>query len=71
MGTVLITEMSDSTIRGSRDIQGLLQAYPIVSVPVIQNSLSRVDRRRQLMILTLSGFLMAAVALMLYSAISA
>lgn len=68
-GTILIAEMSDSTVRSGKDIRTMLHTHPIVAVPVVQNSLFHRDRRWQLARITLSGFLLAAIILVMYSVI--
>lgn len=62
-GAAIARELLDSTIRGRRDIRTVLGADPIVSVPVIENSVVRTQRRRQFLV---SSFgLVALVAILI------
>lgn len=54
------SEALDSTIRGAKDIRGLLQMEPIVAIPIIRNSVSRSHARRQIMMVMAAGVLIAA-----------
>jgi hypothetical protein len=49
-GTAIGAEAVDTTIRGARDVRALLQAEPIVAIPIVQNSVSRSHTRRQLVL---------------------
>jgi len=66
-GAAIVMELTDTTIRGSKDIQVVLKTFPIVAVPVVQNSLSRSHRRRQLIILTTSVVIVGSIIFMFYS----
>jgi uncharacterized protein involved in exopolysaccharide biosynthesis len=50
--SAIAAEGLDSTIRGSRDIQSLLHAKPIVAIPVVQNSVVRAERRKRIVLIT-------------------
>ena len=49
-GTAIGAEAVDTTIRGARDVRALLQAEPIVAIPIVQNSVSRSHARRRLVL---------------------
>jgi uncharacterized protein involved in exopolysaccharide biosynthesis len=49
---VIMTEMLDSTIRGSKDILRSIDMIPIAIIPTIQNSVSRSESRRRLLLIT-------------------
>jgi uncharacterized protein involved in exopolysaccharide biosynthesis len=57
----IATEGLDSTVRGSRDIQSIFHAKPLVSIPVIQNSVVRTEKRRRAIFVALSFILLTAV----------
>lgn len=67
----LVAEMSDSTIRGSKDIQIIMHTHPIAAVPIVQNSVSRSHRRRRLSALTFGGFFLVAAVIVIYSSFAA
>ncbi len=58
-GAAIIGEMMDNTVRGNRDVRIIMNTPAIAAVPVVQNSVSRSVRRRNL-ILTSTGFLVLA-----------
>jgi hypothetical protein len=39
--------MTDNTIRGSKDVARVIQAMPLATVPVIENSQFRKERKRR------------------------
>jgi capsular polysaccharide biosynthesis protein len=69
-GAALFAEITDSTIRGSRDIQAVMHTHAIATVPVVQNSLSRWQKRRQLTVLSLSTLMLGAIIVLVVSAIT-
>jgi uncharacterized protein involved in exopolysaccharide biosynthesis len=56
-------EALDSTIRGSRDIQSILHTKPLVTIPVIQNSVVRAEKRKHLALVTISFIVLVAIVL--------
>jgi uncharacterized protein involved in exopolysaccharide biosynthesis len=64
-GAAFLAEISDGTIRGSKDIQVVLQTHPIATVPVVRNSVYRAHRRRQIVLITIGVSVLAAVAVLL------
>lgn len=62
-GGTLITELSDSTIRGSKDVLTVLNTHAIAIVPIVQNSVSRSYRRKQMVFMSI-GVLVIAGAIM-------
>lgn len=63
LGSVIMAEMLDSTIRGSKDIIRAIEMVPISNIPVIHNSVSKAALRRQWIFITsLSLITLAAVA---------
>ena len=68
-GAALVSEMSDTTVRGSKDVQVVLNTYPIVAVPIVQNSLSRSSRRRHYITLTFSVVVVAILIFAIYTAL--
>jgi len=63
-------EITDSTIRGSRDIQTVMRTHAIATVPIVQNSISRSQKRRQLAVLSFSALMLGAIIVLIVSAIS-
>jgi uncharacterized protein involved in exopolysaccharide biosynthesis len=59
----IAVEGLDSTIRGSRDIQSILHTKPLVTVPVIQNSVARAERRKHLALVTLTFLVLVSILL--------
>jgi uncharacterized protein involved in exopolysaccharide biosynthesis len=47
IGSVLFAEMTDNTIRGSKDVARIIRAMPLATIPVIENSESRKQRKRR------------------------
>jgi hypothetical protein len=70
-GAAFIAEITDNTIRGSKDIRTVFQMQAIATVPIVQNSVSRSHRRRQMMMMSLSALMLAAILVLVVSAISA
>jgi uncharacterized protein involved in exopolysaccharide biosynthesis len=70
-GAAFLAEITDNTIRGSKDIRAVLHTQAIATVPIVQNSVSRSHRRRQMMVTSLSALMLAAILVLIVSAISA
>lgn len=70
-GAAFVAEITDNTIRGSRDIQTVMRTHAIATVPIVQNSVSRSQKRRQMMVVSLSALMLAAIIVLVVSAISA
>lgn len=68
-GATVIAEITDSTIRGRKDIMSVMGTHPIAAIPVVENSLSQGAQRRQLMFLMLNGLLLAAIVSVVYMVI--
>jgi hypothetical protein len=62
-GTAIAIEVLDPTVRGSRDIQGLLNTKPIAAIPVVQNSVVRAARRRHALLVTGSFIVLIAIVI--------
>lgn len=60
-GAAIFAELTDNTVRGSRDIRNIMHTPAIASVPVVQNSLSRSHRRRQLLLFSLGSIMLASI----------
>jgi hypothetical protein len=60
-----LAEISDRTIRGSKDIQVVLQTHPIATVPVVRNSVYRAHRRRQIALIMIGVSVLVVVAALL------
>jgi uncharacterized protein involved in exopolysaccharide biosynthesis len=70
-GAAFVAEITDNTIRGSKDIRAVFQTQAIATVPIVQNSVSRSHRRRQMMMISLSALMLAAILVLVVSAVSA
>lgn len=46
LGVVLVAEMTDATVRRSRDVLRIMQVVPIATIPVVHNSLSTSNDQR-------------------------
>ena len=57
----LMAEMTDATVRGSRDISMVMDMVPLATIPVIENSTTLAARRQQQKMLV-SGAVLAVVA---------
>lgn len=67
--TAFVSEFSDSTIRGSQDVRTVLNLEPIVTIPIVQNSVTRAERRRKATIASLSAVMLAVAVYLSFSAI--
>lgn len=52
VGSIILAEMLDSTVRSSKDIARVIEMVPLATIPVIQNSLSNATSRRHLVFMT-------------------
>ena len=68
LGAMLFAELADRTVRGSKDIEVVVDMVPLVTVPNIQNSVSIAEhKRRMTRILGASLILLAAIIVMYVS----
>jgi len=65
VGAMLFAEMTDSTVRGSKDIASVMNMVPLASIPVIENSSSK-KRRQQQLYLIRGAALVVIVAVVLF-----
>lgn len=70
-GATLFAEMSDETIRGSKDILTLMHTHAIAAIPVVQNSVYRAEKRRRMLIVSMSALMLGAIIVLLISAVTA
>jgi uncharacterized protein involved in exopolysaccharide biosynthesis len=63
--SAIAAEGLDTTVRGSRDIQSLVHAKPIVAIPVIQNSSALAERRKRMVLITSCFVALIAIVLSL------
>jgi DNA-dependent RNA polymerase auxiliary subunit epsilon len=66
IGSVLLAELADTSIRGSKDVMKVVGATPIATVPVIENSQSRKQRRRRLFVSRAATVIGLSVVAFLY-----
>ena len=65
IGSMLFAEMTDSTVRGSKDIAIVMNMVPLATIPIIHNSLSKSHHTRQMYLLR-GSLLFVAVLIVLY-----
>lgn len=63
-GAAFVTELTDDTIRGSKDVLTVLHAPAIAVVPIAQNSISLMRRRRRIIYMSVSVLLVAVIIVM-------
>jgi succinoglycan biosynthesis transport protein ExoP len=70
--TVVLAEMLDKTIRGSRELAGVVDSHLLVTIPYITTSGELARRRRKIILLwgAIAAFLLAGLAVALYIGIS-
>jgi polysaccharide biosynthesis transport protein len=69
-GAGLFAEMSDTTIRGRKDVLTVMHTHAIAVVPVVQNSVYRSERRRRLMVVSLSALMLGAIIFLVIGAVT-
>lgn len=69
-GSAIFAEMTDNTIRGSRDIRAIMNTHAIATVPLVQNSVTRSQRRRQMLITSISALMLGAIIVLVIAALS-
>lgn len=68
VGSMLFTEMTDSTVRGSKDVIVTMDMVPLATIPVIENSLTiKTRQRRANLIRGTTIFLIAAIVLFYFT----
>jgi uncharacterized protein involved in exopolysaccharide biosynthesis len=70
-GATLFAEMSDDTIRGSKDVLTLMQTHAIATIPIVQNSVYRAERRRRMLAVSFSALMLGAIIVLVIGAITA
>jgi len=65
IASMLFAEMTDSTVRSSKDIIRILNVVPLATVPVIENSVSIRQRQRMSYLFRIS-VLVVTTAIILY-----
>jgi polysaccharide biosynthesis transport protein len=69
-GASFFSEMTDSTIRGRKDILTVMHTHPIAAVPVVQNSVYRTERRRHMLVVSLSALMLGVIIFLIIGAIT-
>lgn len=69
-GAALFAEMTDNTIRGRKDVLTVMHTHAIAAVPVVQNSVYRSERRRHLLVVSLSALMLGAIIFLIIGAIT-
>jgi hypothetical protein len=70
-GAAFFAEITDNTIRGSKDIQTVMHTHAIATIPIVQNTITRSQGRRRMMIVSLSALMLAAIIVLTVSTITA
>lgn len=65
VGSMLFAEMTDSTVRGSKDIARVMNMVPLATIPVIENSSSKKRHQQQLHLIR-GAVLIVVVAVVLF-----
>jgi succinoglycan biosynthesis transport protein ExoP len=65
VGSMLFAEMTDSTIRGSKDIIRVVDIVPLATIPMIDNAASIKERQRRLLLVR-GATVVVVVALIIY-----
>ena len=66
VGAMSLSEMTDSTVRGKKDIELIMDMVPLASIPVIDNSAGRSIGRWWLYLLSGLSLVTVAVVILLY-----
>lgn len=67
VGAMLFSEMTDSTIRGTKDVAALLDMVPLATIPVIENASSKRVRRRQMYMIRGTLLVVVVILILFYS----
>ncbi|HZD53960.1 MAG TPA: hypothetical protein VE175_13000, partial [Woeseiaceae bacterium] len=70
-GATFLAEISDDTIRGSKDILTVMHTHAIAAIPVVQNSVYRAERRRHLAAVSMSVLMLGAIIVLIIGAVTA
>lgn len=70
-GATLFAEMSDDTIRGSKDILTVMHTHAIAAIPVVQNSVYRAEKRRRMLVISISALMLGAIIVLIIGAVTA
>jgi len=66
VGSMLFAEMTDSTVRGSKDIARVMNMVPLATIPVIENSSSKRQHQRRLYLIRGTMFVVITTILVVY-----
>jgi uncharacterized protein involved in exopolysaccharide biosynthesis len=66
IGSVLLAEMTDNTIRSSKDVAMVMHTMPLATIPIIENSQSVQERKRRALLSRGSFLLIITVLILLY-----
>ena len=69
-GATFFAEVSDSTIRGSKDVLTVMHTHAIAAIPVVQNSVYRSDRRRRMLVVSVSALMLGAIVFLIIGAVA-
>jgi len=66
VGSMLFAEMTDSTVRGSKDIARVMNMVPLATIPVIENLSSKRQHQRRLYLIRGTMFVVITTILVVY-----
>lgn len=69
-GAALFAEMSDNTIRGRKDVLTVMHTHAIAAVPIVQNSVYRSERRRRMLVISVSALMLGIIIFLVIGAIT-
>jgi uncharacterized protein involved in exopolysaccharide biosynthesis len=69
-GGAFVAEFTDSTIRGSKDIRAVMHTQAIATVPIVQNSVTRSERRRKLLMMSLSATMLGGIIVLIIASLT-
>ncbi len=69
-GAAFFAEMSDNTIRGRKDVLTVMHTHAIAAVPIVHNSVYRSERRRHLLVVSLSALMLGAIIFLVIGAVT-
>ena len=67
IGLMLIAEITDMSIRGSKDIAMVMDMVPLATIPVVQNSVSQSVKHRHWLLVSGTALVVAITVILIYA----
>jgi uncharacterized protein involved in exopolysaccharide biosynthesis len=67
IGLMLISDIVDMSIRGSRDIATVMDMVPLATIPVVQNSVSQTVKHRHWLLVSGTALVVAITVILIYA----